>query len=131
MGVQQTKAKGADNLEMVEPESVFKLSNLDTNKQGKYLLSVYQPVPFGMGKNVFLVDKIVNDTPPLRGIAGVRDNNEVVVYFPDSFQFMLINRDQYEVISMEEAKKQIEEMEKEEVPTKEIEVVSPGRFTHL
>lgn len=113
---------------MTEPESVFKLANLDTNKPGKFLLSVYQPVPFGMGKNVFLVDKVVTDSGMLYGL---REDGTHVVVFPPSFAYMLINRDQYEVISMEEAKKQIEEMEKEENPVKEVEVVSPGRYSHL
>lgn len=112
---------------MVEPENVFKLANLDTNKPGKYLLSVYQPMPFGVGKNVFMVDEVRRSKETVEGIRYSdvslwkefwtrTPSEEVVVRFPVSFQYILINRDQYEVISMEEAKKQIEEMEKEDAP---------------
>lgn len=106
---------------MSEPETVFKLKALDTGAPANYLLSVYMPVPFGMGKNVFLVDYLDYDSDT-RMFTGTRKKKrkfslagpEVVVSFPDTFQYMLVGREQYEIISMEEAKKALAEAEDEE-----------------
>lgn len=120
---------------MADNDTVFRLRSLDTNRPGKYLLSVFQPVPFGVGKNVFLVDRlrVCEEQISPKYYEGVMDDGTLVVVFPDSFSFMLIHRDQYEVITMEEAKKQMAEAEREakEEDKHEVEVVSPGRFTHL
>lgn len=112
---------------MSDTETVFRLRSLDTNKPSKYLLSVFFPMPFQMGKNVFLVDRLVHATPPLDLITGTRDDGDVVVQFPGSFQYMLVNRDQYEVISMEEAKKFFVKQEEEErLAIPELERPAPG-----
>lgn len=119
---------------MPDNDTVFRLRSLDTNRSGRYLLSVFQPVPFGVGKNVFLVDAIrTPDQTSAKHYEGVMDDGTLVVAFPESFSFMLIHRDQYEVITMEEARKQMAEAEREarEEDKHEVEVVSPGRFTHL
>lgn len=97
---------------MTEPENVFRLRSLDTDKPSNYLLSVYFPVPFGMGKNVFQVDTLGYDSIAKQFIA--TKDGKTAVCFPESFQYLLIGREQYEVISMDEAKKLMAEAEKEE-----------------
>lgn len=105
-------------------DNVFRLHSLDTTKPSKYLLSVYMPVPFGVGKNVFLVDGIETRDGMVTGFRA--EGGPVVVQFPDSFQYMLVNRDQYEIITLEEAKKQLKEEEEGEEPP--AAAIIPGQY---
>ena len=112
---------------MTETENVFRLHTLDTNAQSRFLLSVYMPMPFGMGKNVFLVDYLVHTVKDT--VQGTRNDGSLVVEFPNTFQYMLINRDQYEVITMDEAKRQMKEAESEEEgPSQHTALDSPGQY---
>jgi hypothetical protein len=83
---------------------------LDVEEPSKYLLSVYSPGPFNTSRSLFLVDTLAYD-PDSHQYSGRRDDGEVVVSFHDSYTYMLVNKDLYEVISMDEAKRMMKQEE--------------------
>ena len=113
-------------------ERVFKLRNANDSQEGRYLLTVYHPVPFGMGPRTFVVDAFeIQGTPPTtafgRGVDG-----DIIVQFPTNFNYMLISRDRYETLTISEAEKLVREAEEEETKEEgDDKLLSPGRFTHI
>lgn len=71
------------------------------------MLTVYMPVPWGIGKNSFLVDDIdfVKLNPEadkyvaVRGVIGPKGAQETVVIFPSELQYTLIERGQFEMLT--------------------------------
>lgn len=113
----------------------FRFKDLPIDSGAKYLLNVFMPMPFGMGKNTFLVDDVdtVARTGTVSTVRGTKDG-KLVVEFPDSFHFMLIDINQFDALTPEqiaEEEKKYQESQAKQNGAGDEELLSPGRFTHL
>lgn len=76
----------------------YRFADIPRETEATHLINVFMPLPFSVGKNTFLVDKvdITSDTvtASLKG--------EMIVTFPTSYQYMVINLKQYKILSDEE-----------------------------
>ncbi len=91
-------------------DKVFKLRGLDPDREGQYLLTLYYPMPFQTGHRIFLIDRLAMNTDNYQAHRG----EDLIVQFPKNFNFLLVNRSEYESITMAEAKKLMEKSKDED-----------------
>ena len=107
---------------MPNPEKVFRLKYLDVEQPATYMLTVIQALPFGVGKHSFLVDSLEYEET-CHWFVAKRKDDSVVAVFPDSYTYFLVNLNQYEVVSFEDAQKEMKDADAEggekEVPLTE------------
>lgn len=95
---------------MVDTDKIFRPRPLVEEDPGKFMLTVYMPQPWGIGKNSFFVDDIdyvkpQPDTPnviAIRGIIG--EDRRTVVVFSSNFEYTLIERGQFETVTLAQIK---------------------------
>lgn len=86
-------------------QNVLRRRGLDPAQPGAYVLSVYLPMPFGMGRQTHLVDRVEYRSIVGRFVLleGMDHEGNVVVSFPcEQYQYMLVDRRQYDIISQEQ-----------------------------
>lgn len=101
-------------------EEILRLKPLVRDEPGKYVLTVFMPFMGGMGMGVskiqFLVDKLHSDAPTNRRngfLVDERGVEKLVVSLPMDVAYMMVSREQYEMVSLDQMKEEYLKAHKE------------------